>query len=173
MTGKSSSSPNNGSTAMADVSGKPVTTRRALAGGKIILGEKAFALVKGNSLPKGDALQMAQYAGIQGAKMTPGLIPLCHPISLSRASVFTHLCAEDFSVDVYCLAEIEERTGVEMEALCGLSIALLTIWDLSKPVNPALKITDTTLLYKSGGKSGEWHHPDGLSETAKSILQAE
>ncbi|MFT5138974.1 MAG: cyclic pyranopterin phosphate synthase [Lysobacterales bacterium] len=159
------------STAMADVSGKTVSQRKALAGGKIILGKEAFDLVDSQKLPKGDALSLAEYAGIQGAKMTSGLIPLCHPISLSRVSVFTELNEADFSVDVFCLAEIEERTGVEMEALCGLSIALLTIWDLCKPVNPALKITETVLLYKSGGKSGLWSHPDGLSDVARSILE--
>jgi cyclic pyranopterin phosphate synthase len=161
------------STAMADVSGKTVSRRRALAGGKIILGKEAFDLVRNQKLPKGDALSLAEYAGIQAAKMTPGLIPLCHPISLSRVSVFTELCDEDYSVDVFCLAEIEERTGVEMEALCGLSIALLTIWDLTKPVNPALKITETVLLYKSGGKSGVWCHPQGLSDVASAILEAD
>ena len=76
----------------------------------------------------------------------------------------------DHSVEVFCLAEIDERTGVEMEALCGLTIALLTIWDLAKPLNPALQITATRLLYKSGGKRGTWRHPDGLCAEAEAIL---
>lgn len=155
---------------MADVSGKAVTRRRALASGRILLGKEAFDLIQSNTLPKGDALSLAEYAGIQGAKMTPQLIPLCHPISLNRAAVYTVLRSRDHSVEVFCLAEIDERTGVEMEALCGLSIALLTIWDLAKPVNPALQITATRLLYKSGGKRGTWRHPDGLCAEAEAIL---
>jgi cyclic pyranopterin phosphate synthase len=158
---------------MADVSGKPRTLRRALASGKIFLGENAFELTHSRQLPKGDAMALAEIAGIQGAKKTPDLIPLCHPISLSRASVFTVPHASDHSIEVFCLTEIDERTGVEMEALCGVSIALLTIWDLAKPVNPALRIGNTTLLYKSGGKNGTWQHPDGLSEEAQAILEAD
>ncbi len=155
---------------MADISEKSVSHRRALASGRIILGRKAFELIASKGLPKGDALALAEFAGIQGAKMTPQLIPLCHPISLSRAAVYTVLHSEDHSAEVFCLAEIEQRTGVEMEALCGLSIALLTIWDLAKPINPALEISTLRLLYKSGGKNGTWRHPDGLSAEAESIL---
>ena len=158
------------SSSMADISGKKISRRRALASGKIMLGEEAFQLVRERRLPKGDALSMAEYAGILGAKETSRLIPLCHPISLNRAAVFTVPRENDFSVEVFCLAEIDERTGVEMEALCGLSIALLTIWDLAKPVNPALELSESRLLYKSGGKSGTWIHPDGLSPEAESIL---
>jgi molybdenum cofactor biosynthesis protein MoaC len=158
------------SSSMADVSAKPLSKRRALASGKILLGKQAFELVQSKQLPKGDALSLAEYAGIQGAKQTPQLIPLCHPISLSRAAVFTVPRPDDHSVEVFCLAEIEERTGVEMEALCGLSIALLTIWDLAKPVNPALEMSESRLLYKSGGKNGTWRHPEGLSAEAEAIL---
>ena len=156
---------------MADVSAKAVTRRRALASGMILLGEKAFELVRRKSLPKGDALALAEFAGIQAAKQTPLLIPLCHPISLNRVAVSTVLRPEQHAVEVFCLAEIDERTGVEMEALCGLSIALLTIWDLAKPINPALEITSSRLLFKSGGKRGTWRHPDGLSEEAEAILK--
>jgi cyclic pyranopterin phosphate synthase len=155
---------------MADVAGKPVTFRLALASGKISVGEKAFALLRDKALPKGDALALAEFAGIQAAKLTPSLIPLCHPISLNRVSIHTHLREDEFAVDVYAVAEINAQTGVEMEALCGLNIALLTIWDLSKPINAALGISDIKLLYKSGGKRGDWIHPDGLSATAKTIL---
>ena len=155
---------------MADVAGKPVTFRLALASGKISVGEKAFALLRDKALPKGDALALAEFAGIQAAKLTPSLIPLCHPISLNRVSIHTHLREDEFAVDVYAVAEINAQTGVEMEALCGLNIALLTIWDLSKPINAALGISDIKLLYKSGGKRGDWIHPDGLSATAKAIL---
>lgn len=155
---------------MADVAAKPVTYRLALASGKINVGEKAFRLLRDKSLPKGDALALAEFAGIQAAKQTPSLIPLCHPISLNRVSIHTHLVEEAFAVEVFAVAEIDAKTGVEMEALCGLNIALLTIWDLTKPINAALEITDVKLLYKSGGKRGDWVHPDGLPATAQAIL---
>ncbi len=155
---------------MADVAAKPVTYRLALASGKINVGEKAFRLLRDKSLPKGDALALAEFAGIQAAKQTPSLIPLCHPISLNRVSIHTRLIEEAFAVEVFAVAEIDAKTGVEMEALCGLNIALLTIWDLTKPINAALEITDVKLLYKSGGKRGDWVHPDGLPATAQAIL---
>ena len=145
---------------MADVSSKEATRRLALAGGLILLGEEAFNRLEKGELPKGDPLAMAEVAGVMAAKQTPNLIPLCHPISLSRVSVHCVLRPERHAVEVYCLAEITERTGVEMEALTGLQVALLTIWDLVKPVNPALELTQVRLLYKSGGKRGEWRHPD-------------
>lgn len=155
---------------MADVGGKAVTRRRALATGRIHVGPQAFELLANGELPKGDALALGEVAGIQAAKLTPMLLPLCHPISLSRVSMHTALRPAEHAVDVYALAEISERTGVEMEALTGASIALLTIWDLVKPINPALRISAVRLLYKSGGKSGEWTHPDGLPDAAKTIL---
>ena len=155
---------------MADVAAKAVTYRLALASGKITVGEKAFNMLKNKSLPKGDALALAEFAGIQAAKQTATLIPLCHPISLNRVSIHTRLRAEDHAVEVYAVAEIDAKTGVEMEALCGLNIALLTIWDLTKPINAALQISDIRLQYKSGGKRGDWVHPDGLSATAQAIL---
>jgi len=155
---------------MVDVGPKPETARRAVAEGRIRMSPEAFEALAGNINPKGDVLTTAELAGTTGAKKTADLIPLCHPISLNRAAVYTVLRSRDHSVEVFCLAEIDERTGVEMEALCGLSIALLTIWDLAKPVNPALQITATRLLYKSGGKRGTWRHPDGLCAAAEAIL---
>ncbi len=155
---------------MADVAAKPVTYRLALAAGKISVGEKAFIMLRDKTLPKGDALALAEFAGIQAAKQTSALIPLCHPISLNRVAIHTRLRQDIFAVEVYAIAEIDAKTGVEMEALCGLNIALLTIWDLTKPVNAALEISDVKLLYKSGGKSGDWVNPGGLSATAHAIL---
>jgi len=155
---------------MADVAAKPVTYRVAMASGKISVGEAAFTHLRNRTLPKGDALALAEFAGIQAAKQTPSLIPLCHPISLNRVSIHTHLMEEKHAVEVYAVAEINARTGVEMEALCGLNIALLTIWDLTKPINAALEISDIKLVYKSGGKRGDWLHPDGLSATAQAVL---
>jgi len=155
---------------MADVSAKPVTRRIAVAGGRIRLGPEAFVLLAEGRLPKGDPLAMAEIAGIQAAKQTPNLIPLCHPISLNRVMIHSFPRPEDEVVEVFCVAEIAERTGVEMEALTGVSVALLTIWDLVKPVNPALEITNTRLLYKSGGKRGTWIHPDGLPPEVERLI---
>ncbi len=114
---------------------------------------------------------MAEIAGIQGAKLTPQLLPLCHPIALNRIAIHTRLDAGRHAVTVYALAEINERTGVEMEALTGLNIALLTLWDLCKPLNAALELTDIVLVYKSGGKQGEWRNPQGLDATEKALLE--
>jgi cyclic pyranopterin phosphate synthase len=155
---------------MADISGKATTRRVAIAGGKIKLGKKAYDLFVQGKLLKGDPLAMAEIAGIQAAKQTPSLIPLCHPISLNRAMIHSVLRPAEFSVELFCVAEIAEKTGVEMEALTGLSIALLTIWDLTKPVNAALEISQTRLLFKSGGKSGTWTNPEGMPAEVESII---
>jgi len=155
---------------MADISSKAVSRRVAIAGGKIHLGEQAFSLLVEGKLPKGDPLAMAEIAGIQAAKQTPSLIPLCHPISLNRVMIHSFPRPDDHSVELFCVAEIAEKTGVEMEALTGLSVALLTIWDLTKPVNAALEISHTRLLFKSGGKSGTWIHPEGMPEEAQAII---
>ena len=155
---------------MADVADKAVTRRRALAVGEILVGAEAFSMIRNKTLPKGDALALAEFAGIVAAKQTPNLIPLCHPISLNRVAIHSQLDESSYSVRLFALAEIDAKTGVEMEALCGLNIALLTVWDLSKPVNAALQISNVKLLAKTGGKRGDWVHPDGLSATAQSIL---
>lgn len=160
-----------GGFAMADVSGKAVTLRRALACGRIELGPEAYAQVAERRLAKGDALTLAEIAGILGAKQTPALIPLCHPIGLNRVALRHELEPQRHAVTLYCLAEIAERTGVEMEALTGVTTALLTIWDLAKPVNPALAVSDVRLLFKSGGKRGPWTHPDGLTAAARRMLE--
>jgi len=156
---------------MADISSKAVSRRVAIAGGKIHQGEQAFSLLMEGNLPKGDPLVMAEIAGIQAAKQTAYLIPLCHPISLNRVMIHSVPRPDDHSVELFCVAEIAEKTGVEMEALTGLSVALLTIWDLTKPVNAALEISSTRLLFKSGGKRGTWIHPDGMPEEAQVIVK--
>lgn len=155
---------------MADISEKQITHRVAIAGGTIRIGREAFSLLEDGQMPKGDPLAMAEIAGIQAAKQTPALLPLCHPISLNRVMVHSVLRPDDFAVEVFCVAEIAGKTGVEMEALTGLSVALLTIWDLSKPVNPALEISSTRLIYKSGGKSGVWVNPEGLPDEVVEII---
>jgi molybdenum cofactor biosynthesis protein MoaC len=157
--------------AMADVSGKAVTRRVAVAGGQIRIGREAFELLATGRLPKGDPLPMAEIAGIQAAKQTPALLPLCHPIALNRVMIHSVLRPDSHAVEVFCVAEIAAKTGVEMEALTGVSVALLTIWDLVKPVNPALEIGSTRLLYKSGGKRGTWTHPGGLPAEVEAIIE--
>jgi len=152
---------------MADISAKPVSRRMAVAGGRIVIGEQAMALLQSGSLPKGDPLAMAEIAAIQAAKQTPSLLPLCHPIALNRVMLRSVIQPEAYAIDVYCMAEIAAQTGVEMEALTGCNIALLTIWDLIKPVNPSLEIQSVRLLYKSGGKSGIWQNPQGVPEPAR------
>lgn len=155
---------------MADISAKKISRRVAIAGGKIRVGAEAFELIGKKAMPKGDPIAMAEIAGIQAAKQTPSLIPLCHPIALNRVMIHSFMRPADYSVELFCVAEIAEKTGVEMEALTGLSVALLTIWDLTKPVNAALEITGQRLIYKSGGKSGTWRHPDGVPVEVKAIL---
>ena len=155
---------------MADISSKQTTNRRALARGRIVLGAAAFDALVSGTLPKGDALGMAEIAGIMGAKQTAQLLPLCHPISLSRAAIMLQPDEPSHAVIAYCLCEISEKTGVEMEALTGLNIALLTLWDLCKPINADLLIDDISLLYKSGGKRGQWINPAGLDAMAVDLL---
>ena len=147
---------------MIDVGAKDVTRRRAVATGRIRLGSVAFPMVRDRRLPKGDPLVLAETAGILAAKKTADLVPLCHPLGLDHVVVAFELDSESESVTVFCQAATSARTGVEMEALAGAQIALLTIWDLAKQVEPALEIGGIRLVLKEGGKSGRWIHPDGL-----------
>ncbi len=157
---------------MFDVGDKPITRRRALATGRIRLGPAAFALVRDRALPKGDALTLAEVAGVLAAKRTVDLIPLCHPIGLDRVRLSFALDEGAAAVDAFCEAANSGRTGVEMEALTGVTLALLTIWDLTKPIEPALEIEGVRLLLKEGGKSGTWVHPGGLAHAARAYAPA-
>ena len=155
---------------MIDVSRKEVTHRKALATGEIILGSQVIELIKAKKMPKGDPLSIAEVAGINGVKKTSELIPLCHPLPLDHISLHTEIDETKNSVIVYCLVSANSKTGVEMEALSGVNSALLVIYDLSKIVEPNLKITNTKLLVKSGGKKGLWINPDGIPDKIKKIL---
>ena len=155
---------------MVDVSNKEVTHRKALAVGEIILNSEIIKMIKNKNMPKGDPLAIAEVSGINGVKKTSELIPLCHPLSLDHISIHTEINDEKNSITVYCLVSANSKTGVEMEALSGVNSALLAIYDLSKIVEPNLKITDTKLLVKSGGKRGLWISPDGIPEKIKSAL---
>jgi molybdenum cofactor biosynthesis protein MoaC len=147
---------------MADVRAKAITARRAVAVGELRAGD-AFAAIVERRLPKGDALAMAEIAGLQGAKQASALMPLCHPLVLEFVAVRCVPVPERSAIRVYCEAATQARTGVEMEALAGVNAALLTIYDLTKPVQPALAIENVRLLFKQGGKKGLWRHPDGMS----------
>jgi len=155
---------------MIDVSSKEITHRRALAAGEIILNSEIIGLIKNKKMPKGDPLSIAEVSGINGVKKTSELIPLCHPLSLDHISIHTEIDQARNSIIVYCLVSANSKTGVEMEALSGVNSALLAIYDLSKIVEPNLKITNTKLLVKSGGKKGLWINPDGVPEKIKSAL---
>ena len=155
---------------MVDVSDKAITHRKALASGEILLGSKIIDMIKNKKMPKGDPLSIAEVAGINGVKKTSELIPLCHPLSLDHISLHAEINDEKNSVIVYCLVFANSKTGVEMEALSGVNSALLAIYDLSKIVEPNLKITNTKLLVKSGGKKGLWINPDGVPKKIINVL---
>ncbi len=152
---------------MADVRDKRVTRRRAVAVGELHAGPVAYPLIVERRLPKGDALVMAEIAGLQGAKMASALMPLCHPLPLELVHVYCAPVPERQAIRVWCECASEARTGVEMEALAGVNAALLTLYDLSKPVEPALRIEGIRLLFKEGGKKGLWLHPDGMDEAER------
>ena len=152
---------------MADVRRKRVTARRAVAIGELNAGPAAFAQIVERRLPKGDAMVMAEIAGLQGAKNASQLMPLCHPLPLEYIDVRCEPVAERHAIRVYCEVATFARTGVEMEALAGASAALLTLYDLTKPVEPALSIGGVRLLFKEGGKKGLWLHPDGMSDAER------
>ncbi|XP_016091524.1 molybdenum cofactor biosynthesis protein 1-like [Sinocyclocheilus grahami] len=148
-----------GKASMVNVGDKAVTCRTAMACGKVVLGPKAFNLVCANQLAKGDALAVAQLAGIMGAKQTSSLIPLCHPLPLDHASVTIELLEEEHAVIVKATCQTTGRTGVEMEALTAVAVATLTLYDMCKSVSHDILITDIKLLSKTGGQRGEFHWP--------------
>ena len=155
---------------MIDVSSKKETFRRALASGKIFVGEEVFNLIKDKAMPKGDPLSLAEVAAVLGVKKTSELIPLCHPLSIDHTASKIIMNEEDFSLEVFCVVSAVAKTGVEMEAIMGVNAALITIYDLSKIVNPHLKIDNIKLLIKEGGKSGLWTNPDGLPKFLENIF---
>ena len=151
---------------MADVRRKRATARRAVAVGELYAGS-AFDDIVARRLPKGDAIAMAEIAGLQGAKNAAQLMPLCHPLPLEYLELRCVPVAARQAIRVYCEAATCARTGVEMEALAGVNAALLTLYDLTKPVQPALAIGGVRLLFKEGGKKGLWLHPDGISDAER------
>jgi len=146
-----------GAAHMVDVGGKPVTAREAVAGGRITMSAAAIAAIRSGAAAKGDVLATARIAGIMAAKRTADLIPLCHPLPLTRVSV--ELAVDDTAIAVTATAATEGRTGVEMEAMTAATVALLTVYDMAKAIDRAMVIDGVRLLAKTGGKSGEWRAP--------------
>lgn len=143
-----------GAARMVDVSGKEVTARTARASGRVLVSPRVVELLRGEGVPKGDALATARIAGIMGAKRTPDLIPLCHPLSVSGVTL--DLAVTDEGVDILATVKTTDRTGVEMEALTAVSVAALTVVDMVKAVDKGAVITDVRVEEKTGGKSGHW-----------------
>ncbi len=143
-----------GNAVMVDVSAKDVTERIATARGSVLMEPATLALIQNRGVKKGDVLSIAQLAGIMGAKKTPDLIPLCHPLNLSSVTVELTCDAARNAVDITATCKLAGRTGVEMEALTAVSVAALTVYDMCKAVDRAMRIADIRLVHKSGGKSG-------------------
>ena len=146
----------NGEAIMVDVSGKAVTAREAKAEGTIYVGAEILRLLQDGALPKGDVLAAARIAGIMACKKTSDIIPLCHPLPITKASVDFEILEGKAAIRAVCTVKTEGRTGVEMEALTGVSAALLTIYDMCKAVSKEMVIGDVHLVRKSGGKSGDF-----------------
>ena len=143
-----------GAARMVDVSSKTVTDRVAVASGRVLVSTRVVELLRGEGVPKGDALAVARVAGILGAKQTPTLVPLCHPLSISGVTV--DLTVADDAVEIEATVRTSDRTGVEMEALTAVSVAALTVVDMVKAVDKRAVISDVRVESKSGGKSGDW-----------------
>lgn len=146
----------NGNAVMVDVSEKEVTHRTAIACGKILVSQEILDSIKENTNKKGDVLAVARVAGIMAAKRTSELIPLCHLLMISKCTVDFTINEEENYIEASCTVKTDGKTGVEMEALTGVQIALLTIYDMCKAIDKKMVITDVHLLAKSGGKSGEF-----------------
>jgi cyclic pyranopterin monophosphate synthase len=145
-----------GKARMVDVSDKAETERSATAKGSVIMQPATLALIKDGGVKKGDVLSVARLAGIMGAKRTPDLIPLCHPLALTSVQVDLTLDEARNAVDISATCKLTGKTGVEMEALTAVSVAALTVYDMCKAVDKAMQIVDIRLTHKSGGKSGTY-----------------
>ncbi|MFG2650985.1 cyclic pyranopterin monophosphate synthase MoaC [Streptomyces sp. NPDC048436] len=151
-----------GAARMVDVSAKDVTARTARASGRVLVSPRVIELLRGEGVPKGDALATARIAGIMGAKRTPDLIPLCHPLAVSGVKL--DLSVVDDAVEILATVKTTDRTGVEMEALTAVTVAALTVIDMVKAVDKGAVITDVRVEEKTGGKSGTWSREGASSE---------
>ncbi|MEH6543464.1 MAG: cyclic pyranopterin monophosphate synthase MoaC [Porticoccaceae bacterium] len=141
---------------MVDVSGKAISTRVAVAEGFVLMQAETLKLIRDGGHHKGDVLATARIAGIQGAKRCPDLIPLCHPLMLSKVQVDFELQDSKNRIRITALCKLDGKTGVEMEALTAVSVAALTLFDMCKAVDPGMVIEDIKVLSKAGGKTGNW-----------------
>ena len=148
-----------GNAVMVDVSAKDETARVAIAAGSVVMQKSTIEKIMAGNMKKGDVLAVARLAGIMGAKRTPDLIPLCHPLNLSSVTVELSCDVARSAVDITATCKITGRTGIEMEALTAVSVAALTVYDMCKAVDRGIRITDIRLLHKSGGKSGSYEAP--------------
>lgn len=146
-----------GNARMVDISQKEPSSRTAIARGSILVSKEIMEAVREKQVPKGDVLGIARTAGIIGVKQTPFLIPLCHTLLLDKCNVDFELSPEENRITAYCTVKCQGKTGVEMEALTGVTTALLTIYDMCKAIDKRMEITDIHLVEKTGGKSGEFH----------------
>lgn len=146
-----------GEARMVDVGGKPATERKAVAEGRIRMRDATLQQIRRGQNAKGDVLAVARVAGIMAAKRTAELVPLCHPLTLTRVDLDIGLDAGDNSVRCAATVATRERTGVEMEALTAVQVALLTVYDMCKAADRGMQIDGVRLVHKSGGKSGEWN----------------
>ncbi len=154
-----------GNAHMVDVTAKAATQRIATAAGRVVMAPATLARIRERSMAKGDVLTVAQLAGIMGAKRTPDLIPLCHPLALTKVTVTLEPEDPD-SLVITATCKLTGRTGVEMEALTAVSVAALTVYDMCKAVDKGMRITDIRLLHKEGGRSGLWHADDAPTPQA-------
>jgi cyclic pyranopterin monophosphate synthase len=148
-----------GDATMVDVSAKAETERVAVAGGRIAMQKETIERIMAGDMKKGDVLSVARLAGIMGAKRTPDLIPLCHPLNLTSVAVELSCDPDTSSVEITATTKITGRTGVEMEALTAVAVAALTVYDMCKSIDRGMRIGDIRLLHKSGGKSGTYEAP--------------
>lgn len=145
---------------MVDVGEKQPSRRTAVAAARVLVSEETFELIRSGGMKKGDVLTVAQVGGIMGAKRTPDLIPMCHPVAVDGIDLSLSLDAERHSVEIRASVSCDGRTGVEMEALTAASVAALTVYDMCKAVQKDMVITDLRLLEKTGGVHGDFHRED-------------
>ncbi len=148
-----------GKAAMVDVTAKAETERAAVAKGSVVMQPDTLERIRAGGVKKGDVLAVARLAGIMGAKRTPDLIPLCHPLQLSSVQVDLRIAEDRPAIDITATCKVTGKTGVEMEALTAVAVAALTVYDMCKAVDRALRIVDIRLTHKSGGKSGTYEAP--------------
>lgn len=157
MSGEFSHFDHNGNAVMVDVSGKEPTFRVAVAEGEIKVSQEIMEAITGNNVKKGDVLGVARVAGIMAVKQTSAIIPMCHPLMISKCAIEFEVNSDSGMIKAICTVKVEGKTGVEMEALHGVSAALLTIYDMCKAIDKRMVIQEIHLVEKHGGKSGDFY----------------